>query len=314
MRQHKKRAISAALVLYLALSLLYIVAASTQGSCAVIFDLQGGTGNDTTNDQLAAHGGKVNKPAIDPAKEGFALVGWYTEPEYKNEWNFGDNTYPQGIEVLILYAKWAPALERENHITYLNGYPDGSMKPGGNVSRAEVAAIFFRLVIADDRDIPLLVVATDVNNTDWFYQEVAYLEKYGIIKGYPDSTFRPGGLITRAEFAAIASRFDKLEANAPDAFPDVADTHWAAGYINNAVAKGWVSGIGIFRPNDYITREEVAVFVNRMLGRGIELADIPADVNTYTDLKPDRWSYSDIIEASTEHEYIRKANGYEIWI
>ena len=314
MKRHIKRFICAALALCGALTLLCMTAAAAPDDCAVIFDLQGGEGNETTADQPASRGGKVDRPAIDPTKEGFAIVGWYTEPEGDNEWDFDIYTFPLDIEALTLYAKWAPALERENHIIYLYGYPDGSMKPGGDVSRAEVAAIFHRLIIAGDREMPLAAASPDVSDTDWFYQEVAYLEEYGIIKGYPDGTFRPADPITRAEFATIASRFDKMEAGAPGVFPDVTDTHWAALYINNAAAKGWVNRIGIFRPNDFITREEVAVFVNRMLGRGIESADIPADVGAYADLSPDRWSYCDIIEASVAHEYIRKANGYEIWI
>jgi uncharacterized repeat protein (TIGR02543 family) len=203
----------------------------------------------------------------------------------------------------------------DKHIRYISGYPDGSVRPDNNITRSEAAAIFFRLIEADDKEAPLTASFSDVPIYGWYYQAVAYLQKHDVISGYPDGTFRPENPITRAEFAAIASRFDDLEINVPNVFNDVPAGHWAVGLINSAAAKGWVGGFpdGTFRPDEYITRAQAATLVNKMLNRRIQLQDIPEGVFKYNDITPSHWGYCAIMEASVGHVYKRKDDGYEIW-
>jgi len=217
---------------------------------------------------------------------------------------------------VTLYARWAPVLEYEKHLKYLNGYPDGSVRPDGSITRGEAASIFHRLIITGDKNDPLATRFSDIVLGDWFYQQVTYLEKHGIIEGYPNGTFRPNNHISRAEFATIASRFGKLEIDVPNVFSDVPDDHWAVGNISSAAAKGWIDSEpgSSFRPEENITRAEVVNFVNRMLERGIEMENIPAGIPQYTDITTAHWAYCDIIEASIAHEYEINAAGKEIWL
>jgi hypothetical protein len=202
-----------------------------------------------------------------------------------------------------------------DHIWYIQGYPDGTVRPDGQITRAEAATIFFRLLSYPDKNDPLTSDFTDVATGKWYTQAIAYLASIGILEGYEDGTFRPDGQITRAEFAALVSRFDDLSASADaDAFSDISG-HWAADYINSAAEKGWIQGYpdGTFRPQNQLTRAEIVTAVNNMLDRGIELADIPDGVPEYTDLLESYWAYTDIMEASATHDYTRKENNSEIW-
>ena len=132
--------------------------------------------------------------------------------------------------------------------------------------------------------------------------------------GYTDGSFQPNKTITRAEFATIISKFNQIEGSSN--FTDVASSHWAAGYIGSAASQGWITGYsdGTYRPNNDITRAEAVTAINNMLDRGIEKEDIPEGVASYSDLKESHWAYCGIIEASNEHEYERKSNGYELWL
>jgi hypothetical protein len=218
-------------------------------------------------------------------------------------------------EHTVLYAQWAPMLERDSHIKYLNGYPDGMFRPDGSITRAEAASIFHRLIISGDKSVPADASLSDIESGCWYSQAVSYLNGAGIITGYPDGTFNPENPITKAEFAVIASRFDVLEAGAPGIYPDVSESHWAAGYVNNAYAKGWIGGTpgeGFF-PDAHITRAQVVALVNRMLDRGTEPGEMPPDVKGYADLAAGHWAYCDIIEASVEHGFGRNEAGREIW-
>ena len=203
----------------------------------------------------------------------------------------------------------------DEHIAYLSGYPDGSVRPDNSITRAEAAMIFFRLIEDENKEAPRNADFSDLSGGEWYYRAVAYLQRHGIITGYPDGSFRPDKPITRAEFAAISSRFDDLEADAENIFGDVPETHWAVGYINSAVKKGWVSGFpdNSFRPDENITRAQVVTIVNRMLDRKIKVEDIPESVTTFTDIEPTHWAYTAIVEASVTHEFTRKDDGNEIW-
>ena len=209
-------------------------------------------------------------------------------------------------------------LDLVNHIKYLNGYPEGDVKPDNGITRAEAAAIFFRLLTNSNKYDPVSNPFPDVDASAWYGQSVLYLAENGIIVGYKDGTFRPNEQITRAEFAAMASRFDDLEEVHTGTFRDVTDEHWALSFVSSANTKGWITGFpdGTFKPEDQITRAQVVTIVNRMLMRKIELADIPVSVVEYIDLTAAHWAYSDIIEASTLHNYKRKDTRsiHEIWI
>jgi len=221
-------------------------------------------------------------------------------------------------KVVFFYSKnidAIPELETGEHIKYINGYPDGSVKPGSSITRAEAAAIYFRLIKDENKNIAVNGTFSDVGGDTWYAQSVNYLASQGILVGYRDGTFKPRQTITRAEFAAIASRFDNLLTNENTSFKDVSIDHWAAAYIDSAYTKGWINGYpdGSFRPASSITRAEVVKIINNMLNRKIELSDIPSDAVQYKDLTKKHWAYCYIIEASTEHSYTRKDNGFELW-
>jgi hypothetical protein len=144
------------------------------------------------------------------------------------------------------------------------------------------------------------------------------MEQYGIIKGYPDGSFRPEAPITRAEFASIATRFDSLVTGKPNIFSDVPETHWARECISFAAAKGWIGDCpdGTFKPQNYITRAEVVTLVNRMLERNCDKSYVRINSDSlrqYVDLAPDYWAYYDILETSNGHNYEKISNS-ETWL
>ena len=211
----------------------------------------------------------------------------------------------------------ARLLETEEHIKYLNGYEDGTVRPDNTITRAEVASIFFRLIRDENKNVPVSGTFTDVDGAKWYAQAVNYLASKGILNGYEDGSFMPDKSVTRAEFAAIASRFDETKEGIANVFVDLAETHWAYKYVMSAYMKGWISGYpgGEFKPENSITRAEVVSIVNRVLGRKLNKDDIDARYRTmYTDLNETHWAFAGIIEASAEHDYEWKEDGYENWL
>ena len=210
-------------------------------------------------------------------------------------------------------------LNTDDHYAYVIGYPDGSVRPEGQITRAEVAAIFFRLLTDEVRDEYFTTYNsfTDVERGSWYNNPVSTMASLGIITGYPDGTFRPDAPITRAEFAAIAARFDENAVHVTAGFSDV-DGHWAAKEIGVAYGNGWIKGYpdGTFRPNQNITRAEAMALINRVLNRNPETPDdLLDDMNRWTDnLDTTRWYYLDVQEATNSHDYHRKANDYETWV
>jgi hypothetical protein len=196
-----------------------------------------------------------------------------------------------------------------DRIAYINGYPDGTVRPDGGVTRAEVAAMLFRLLSDTDKDRALASEFSDVEAGKWYSQAVAYLTSIGILTGYGDGSFRPNAQITRAEFSAIVSRFDANQAASDEAgkFSDVSATHWAFAFIGNVVEKGWLSGYpdGTFKPQNAITRAETVTAINNVLLRELALADVPTDAPVYTDLSRSHWAYTDIIEAT--YDWVKAA-------
>lgn len=209
-----------------------------------------------------------------------------------------------------------PELERGDHFAYIVGYEDDTIRPQNNITRAEVATIFFRLLTDESREAYFTTDCdfTDVAGGAWYANTVATLSNAGILAGYPDGSFRPNDPITRAEFAAIATRFDDLAA-AESTFTDI-DGHWAEDAINAAYGAGWVGGYpdGTFRPNNNITRAEVMSLVNRVLDREVDEDGMLDDMLTWIDNEPGTWYYEAVQEATNSHDYERKdADSLETW-
>ena len=213
----------------------------------------------------------------------------------------------------------ALGLNTTDHFAYIIGYPDGTVQPGGQITRAEVATIFFRLLTDDVRDENLTKTNrySDVAATSWYNTAVSTLSSMGIITGYPDGTFRPNAAITRAEFAAIAARFDNDGDKTAAKFSDIA-THWAKDEISIAYNNGWITGYpnGTFGPQRDITRAETMTLVNRVLNRQPETEDdLLPNMAVWTDnANPKAWYYLAVQEATNSHYYEFKTNSkYEKW-
>ena len=205
----------------------------------------------------------------------------------------------------------------DKHIAYVGGYPDGSVKPGASITRAEVAMIFYRLLSDDAR---AAYATTDHNFTDvassaWYAKAVATLANAGIVTGDPNGNFRPNATITRAEFAAIAARFDNSSSeNVKTPYTDLSG-HWAAALIARASNRGWVTGYsdGTFRPNIAITRAESMTLINRVLGRDKLTAKSLLDsMKKWPDNATSAWYYLAVQEATNGHDS-KMENGNEVW-
>ena len=211
-------------------------------------------------------------------------------------------------------------LNGDDHFAYIVGYPDGNVNPGGNITRAEVATIFFRLLTEDVRTANSTQSnsLSDVSRGQWFNHAISTLSSMGIVKGNPDGTFDPDAPITRAEFAAIAARFDDKNTNNTSNFSDIA-SHWAKDEIGVAANKGWINGYpdSIFRPDQYITRAEAMTLVNRVLNRLPEKSeDLLDDMIKWPDnADASVWYYLAVQEATNSHDYSDKsdADKYEKW-
>jgi hypothetical protein len=209
-----------------------------------------------------------------------------------------------------------PVLNTEDHFAYIIGYPDGTVRPNANISRAEVATIFFRLLNNDVRTANWSSANSfsDVNGSMWCNNAISTLAGMGILKGYSDGTFRPNAPITRAEYAAIASRFDALTGGTAS-FSDVASDHWAYDSIVNAAAKGWVNGYpdGTFKPDKYITRAEAMKLTNKVLNRSVDAAGILSAAAVWPDNLASEWYYFVVEEATNSHVVRNKAQRPETW-
>lgn len=214
-----------------------------------------------------------------------------------------------------------PALNTADHYAYLMGYPDGTVRPGGSITRAEATTIFFRLLTEESRSQFWATENrySDVSTGQWYNNAVSTMTRAGIVNGYPDGTFRPNAPITRAEMAKIIALFAKLD-KSTDRFPDAAG-HWAEAYIRLAAGNGWIEGYpdGTFRPNQSITRAETVTMIDRVLER------VPKDESrllphetmmTFPDCRPGQWFYIAVQEAANSHIYERAASeqhGDEQW-
>ena len=246
-----------------------------------------------------------------PAKD-VVVTGYYTKT------GGGGGYDPEPKEPIeIVEEEVAIPLNKDDHFAYVVGYPDNTVQPEGNVTREEVAAVFYRLLDANYRetikttsnDFP------DVGLDRWSSKHIGTLASVGIIVGYPDGTFRPGNSITRAELATIASKFDKLSPFVDNSFSDITG-HWANQYINSAAQKGWVNGYpdGTFKPDQAITRAEFMTLVNNVLERRVQKENILPDAKQFPDLSSNEWYYEEVQEAINSHYYQRATRqDYEEW-
>ena len=217
--------------------------------------------------------------------------------------------------------KVGPQLNRDDHVAYIMGYPDGTVQPEGQITRAEACTIFFRLLTDSSRDYYFSKTNdyTDVNAGDWFNNAISTLSNAGIVTGYNDGTFRPNQPITRGEMAKIIANFANLN-KGTKSFTDLSG-HWSKTYVELAAGNGWIAGYpdGSFRPDQKITRAETVTMINRVLDR------VPAKESrllsrsimlTFPDNNPGDWYYIAIQEASNSHEYQRsvyETTGDEMW-
>ncbi len=213
--------------------------------------------------------------------------------------------------------KKSAELNDTDHYAFLSGYLDGSFGPERNMTRAEVTTMFARLLTEQiDSNKTYANTFTDVPSSHWASDYIGYMQQFGIITGYTDGTFRPDAPVTRAEFAAIASRFEKLT-EGTKSFSDVPDGYWAAKYINFAATCGWVTGYsdGTFKPEDCITRAEATVIACRLLNRTADQSYVRShldDLRTFSDVPESHWAYWYVMEAANGHDYTKSGDG-ETW-
>lgn len=208
-------------------------------------------------------------------------------------------------------------LNGDDHYAYVVGYSDGTVRPNANISRAEVATIFFRLLKEEVRDGNLTAENTfaDVTDGQWHNKAISTMAKLGVVKGRNAEAFDPDASITRAEFAAICARFNTKPVENSGSFSDISG-HWAENEIERAAAFGWISGYpdGTFRPDARITRAEAMTMINRVLCRMPQSkSDLLDSMVTWPDNKPSDWHYLAVQEATNSHDFNRQGEVGESW-
>lgn len=254
-----------------------------------------------------------------PVREGYLFTGWFADSGLQTPIS---EDVQVNRRLVTIYAGWeksmVPAmLNGDDHYAYVQGYSDGTARPNDNITRAEVATIFFRLLKDEIREENLSDVNTfeDVTDGMWCNKAISTMAVLGVVKGRTAEYFDPDAPITRGEFAAICSRFDKSDIVARENFTDI-EGYWAKEEIERAAILGWVRGYtdGSFRPRNYITRAEAMTMINRVLHRVPESPeDLLPDMVTWPDNRPTDWYYLAVQEATNSHIPERKANGYESW-
>lgn len=284
------------------------------------FDTMGGS---KIAPEPVRHGLTVAKPK-DPVNGGFLFDGWYTDKTYRTPYNFATPL----TQDTTIYAKWflivlpgvtvkknTPKLNTADHFAYVQGYPDGTVKPAGNITRAETAAILFRLMDDASRKTYYSTKSgfRDVASGSWYNTYVATLNNAGVITDSSNGYFRPNEAITRAELAAMLAKFSETT-SAANYFNDVSAKYWAANAIAICAKLGWITGYpdGTFRPDRNVTRAELMAMINRATGRAPKSADafLPG-MKTWIDNTSDKWYYLDVQEATNSHSYTVK--GSETW-
>ena len=284
------------------------------------FDTMGGS---KIAPETVRHGLTVAKPK-DPVNGGYIFDGWYTDKTFRHRYDFSTPL----TEDITIYAKWflivlpgvtvkknTPKLNTADHFAYVQGYPDGTVKPAGNITRAETAAILFRLMDDASRKTYYSTKSgfRDVASGSWYNTYVATLNNAGVITDSSNGYFRPNEAITRAELAAMLAKFSETTV-AANYFNDVSAKYWAANAIAICAKLGWITGYpdGTFRPDKNVTRAELMAMINRATGRAPKSADafLPG-MKTWIDNTSDKWYYLDVQEATNSHSYTVK--GSETW-
>jgi len=255
-----------------------------------------------------------------PVREGYVFDGWYEDAELTKE-----VTSITITENTAVYAKWVkerpPVPEMLNgvdHFAYVIGYPDGTVRPNDNITRAEVTTIFFRLLKDEVRAENLIDenIFDDVNAEDWHNLAISTMAKLGIVNGRASNMFAPDEFITRAEFTTICARFEDLEVESNNNFTDI-DEHWAKANILEAAAYGWIEGYedNTFRPDEYITRAEAMTLINRVLNRvHKDYGTLLEGMATWSDNSDESaWYYTAVQEATNSNEYEHINSVYKKW-
>ena len=241
-----------------------------------------------------------------PVREGYTFTGWYADKALTRPIDEIKMTSDKTV-----YAGWTRSyipgdLNHRDHMAYVSGYPDGTVRPNASVTRAETATMLYRLLTdARREEIETAVIPFhDVTPTSWYAQAVAAMANGGYITGYEDGTFGGNKPITRAEFVAMLVRFIGLE-EAQCSFTDVSRTHWAYEHIATATAAEWIGGYpdGTFGPSRSITRAEAMTIINRVLDRGVNEESALPDFKVWPDNPETAWFYYEVIEATNDHEY-----------
>lgn len=225
----------------------------------------------------------------------------------KRDLTTSQTTAEKNAETVRNYQKNAPAdLNGDDHVAYVHGYTDGTVKPSSNVTRAETAMMLYRL-LTESRRNEIQTASnsfSDVSADDWYNESVSTMANGKYITGYPDGTFGGNKNITRAEFVAMLVRFIGVQ-NEDCSFADVSRDHWAYGCIATATKAGWIGGYadGTFKPEQPITRAEAMTIINRVLNRGVNEKSELMNFRAWPDNDPSAWYYYEVIEASNEHEY-----------
>ena len=277
------------------------------------YESNGGT---AYKDERYSSGTKVTLDKT-PTRESYTFTGWYA-----------DQALTQKITTVTMnsnktvYAGWEATgvpdkLNGDDHYAYVIGYLDGNVRPNANVSRAETATIFFRLLKSDIRDGNLIADNgfSDVSDGQWHNKAISTMAKLGIVKGRRADSFDPDASITRAEFAAICARFNTKPVENSGSFSDISG-HWAENEIERAAAFGWISGYpdGTFHPDARITRAEAMTMINRVLCRMPQSkSDLLDSMVTWPDNKPSDWHYLAVQEATNSHDFDRKGEVGESW-
>ena len=277
------------------------------------YESNGGT---AYKDERCSSGTKVTLDKT-PTRESYTFTGWYADKALTQKITSvtmnSDKTVYAGWEATGVPDK----LNGDDHFAYVVGYSDSTVRPSANISRAEVATIFFRLLKSDIRDGNLTAdnEFSDVSDGQWHNKAISTMAKLGIVKGRRADRFDPDASITRAEFAAICARFSTRTVENSGSFSDISG-HWAENEIERAAAFGWISGYpdGTFRPDARITRAEAMTMINRVLCRMPQSkSDLLDSMVTWPDNKPSDWHYLAVQEATNSHDFNRQGEVGESW-
>ena len=313
---------------------IYVYITNTLQEFNVNYDPNTGTGTAPT-EQIYTYGDSVTVLSNTMfSKSNYRFTGWNTVADGTGTAYSELATFEMPAENVTLYAQWRKKsnprppviiddpevplaeLEKLDHFAYVIGYVEGDVRPEENITREEVAMIFYRLLTDDSRNEILSDSNpfTDIDSNRWSNRAISTLYNGGILKGYLDGEFKPSDPISRAEFAAISARFDKLEPISESKLTDISG-HWAEKYINSSELKGWIKGYedNTFRPEIDITRAESMTLINNVLGRGVLEENIHPDAIKWPDNLTTAWYYEAVEEATNSHDYIRDEKNLELW-